>query len=210
VFRLHEFLRRRARLQRVDEAVRRNVVIGFFDTVYWGRRFRNHMNSKHAGRMTDIPQFTVPEIFVDDEAAQDYRPSQMDGRYDRGFGPPSIGSSAPSSPRHGAMTPLSESELGGSSIQPTPTGSPTRSRGPFHDRSGSDVSENWHMAAAISRPVSPLGVENAEASARSRAGSSVSAQDVLDVLDNSAWGESIRKSFSTRRPSGEGRRGGPS
>lgn len=32
--RLEEFLRRRARLQRVDEQVRRNVVIGFFDMMY--------------------------------------------------------------------------------------------------------------------------------------------------------------------------------
>ena len=29
--RLEEFLRRRARLQRVEEQVRRNIVIGFFD-----------------------------------------------------------------------------------------------------------------------------------------------------------------------------------
>jgi hypothetical protein len=172
------------------------------------------MNSKHAGRMTDIPQFTVPEIFVDDGAAQDYRPTPLDGgydrSYDRGFGPASNASSAPSSPRPGAMTPPSGSELGTSSIQPTPTGSPVRTRDPFHGHSGSDVSENWLMAAAISRPVSPLGVESAEAGGRSRAGSSVSAQDVLEVLDNSAWGESIRKSFSTRRPSDERRRGGPS
>jgi hypothetical protein len=36
------------------------------------------------------------------------------------------------------------------------------------------------------------------AGGRSRAASSVNAQNVLDVLDTSAWGESIRRSFTTR------------
>ena len=35
----------------------------------------------------------------------------------------------------------------------------------------------------------------------SRRGSAVSADNVLEVLDNSAWGESIRRSFTMRRPS---------
>lgn len=233
--RLHEFLRRRARLQRVDEAVRRNVVIGFFDTVYWARKFRNHLNSRHAGRMTDIPQFTVPEIFVDDGTTHDNIVSPFDGEDMHRFPPPSpsLGSSAPSSPRPGAMTPPSGSELGEpshyghglrsqasiSSIQATPTGSPVGTRGgnPFfdhdqprhqHQKTGSNVSEDWHIAAAmagvISRPVSPLAVESAEQGARSRANSSVSAQDALGVLEDSPWGESIRKSFSMRRPDGDG------
>lgn len=34
----------------------------------------------------------------------------------------------------------------------------------------------------------------------SRRGSAVSAENVLEVLDNSAWGESIRRSFTVRRP----------
>jgi len=33
VIRLEEFLRRRARLQRVDEEIRRKIVQGFFDTL---------------------------------------------------------------------------------------------------------------------------------------------------------------------------------
>jgi hypothetical protein len=37
------------------------------------------------------------------------------------------------------------------------------------------------------------------AAARSRANSAVSAQDVLEALDQSAWGESLRRSFSQRR-----------
>jgi voltage-dependent calcium channel len=193
------------------------------------------MASKHAGRMTMVPQFTVPEIFVDDEEAHDndYGVSPFDG-HEGGLGPPSTGpSSAVSSPRMSVITPPSGSETGEgtsrmallsrtstNSIQHTPTSSPTRPRGPpliipqhGHERTPSDVSETWQFAAAMSparsRPVSPLGVEPAEGSgaARGRAGSNVSARDVLEVLEDSAWGESIRKSFSMRRPSGEG--GGP-
>ncbi|KAF2221125.1 Ion transport protein-domain-containing protein, partial [Elsinoe ampelina] len=67
--RLEEFLRRRARLQRVDEAVKRNVVIGFFDTLYWSRKFRRRIDSRKEARMTAVPShdFAVPEIFVQDE-----------------------------------------------------------------------------------------------------------------------------------------------
>lgn len=38
----------------------------------------------------------------------------------------------------------------------------------------------------------------------SRRGSAVNAENVLEVLDNSAWGESIRRSFTTRRPNDRG------
>jgi hypothetical protein len=252
--RLHEFLRRRARLQRVEEAVNRNIVMGFFDTVYWTRRMRGYRMSKDAGRMTMVPQFSVPEIFVDEAAQDDVAIGPFDGG---GLGPPSIASSAPSSPMVGAITPQSGSEAGDLSgrnlpplrtristnsiqISPTnsptmlhfpPASSPTRTRFPGHQPSVSQgsISEDWQFAQALSRPSSregsgegpssfgairgspnrghgrTLSTRDAggdEGDGRSRANSNVSAQDVLEVLDNSAWGESIRKSFSVRRPSG--------
>ena len=40
-----------------------------------------------------------------------------------------------------------------------------------------------------------------DAAARSRANSNVSVQGVLEALDQSAWGESMRRSFSMSRPS---------
>ncbi|RAL65069.1 hypothetical protein DID88_001176 [Monilinia fructigena] len=40
--------------------------LDFFDTMYWSRRFRKHMERKRSGRMTDIPQLG-PEVYVDDE-----------------------------------------------------------------------------------------------------------------------------------------------
>ena len=63
---LDEFLRRRARLQRVEEEVSRRVVVGFFDTMYWSRRFRRHLNRHTMSRITGLEDFTVPEIVVDD------------------------------------------------------------------------------------------------------------------------------------------------
>ena len=194
--RLHEFLRRRARLQRVDEAVRRGIVLRFFDTVYWHRFFRRHMESKNAGVMTAVPQFTVPEIFVEHEEEDSAGPS--------GQGDP-FSVSRPVSPTmshvHGAVTPpegrsrTPTLRRGDSmnSIQITPTASPTRSPpgAMRRQRSSSDLGDVWHLDTLdVDEPVG----------GRSRAGSSVSAQDVLEVLDNSAWGESIRRSFSNRSP----------
>ncbi|KAJ4295761.1 calcium channel protein [Collariella sp. IMI 366227] len=53
--RLEEFLRRKLRLSRVDDAVRRRIVLGFFDMLYYSRQFKRHMDVKRAGRMTAIP-----------------------------------------------------------------------------------------------------------------------------------------------------------
>jgi voltage-dependent calcium channel len=195
--RLHEFLRRRALLQRVDEAVRRGIVIGFFDTVYWHGLFRRHMERKTAGVMTDVPQFTVPEIFVEHEeesgepsAKRDHldpfsanRPASPTSHVHRAVTPP-----------EGSRTPTLRRGDSINSIQITPTTSPIRSRaGPLRrQRNSSDLGDGWHLDTLdIDEPVG----------GRSRAGSNVSAQDVLEVLDNSAWGESIRRSFSMRRPS---------
>ena len=65
--RLEEFLRRRARIQRVEEQVKRSIVIGFFRTVLWRHRFLEHMHRRRASRMTEVPSMPVPEIFVEDE-----------------------------------------------------------------------------------------------------------------------------------------------
>ncbi|RSL68458.1 hypothetical protein CEP53_002571 [Fusarium sp. AF-6] len=69
--RLEEFLRRRARLQRVDDQVRRGVVLGFFDTLYYSRQFKKHMQRKHSARMTAIPRLDIPEILVENDLSDD-------------------------------------------------------------------------------------------------------------------------------------------
>jgi hypothetical protein len=252
--RLEEFLRRRARLQRVEEAVRRNVVVGFFDTLYWARRFRKSLEAKKNARMTMVPQLDVPEIYIQDDG---------DDFMNSGRRTPS----APSTPIDDHQTPswTVGSELGtptftidpsparpnlrdrSNSIQVSPLASPTRPQ-TFSNSSPSEIHEDWHFAEALiegynrSRSPSPspqhldpdatsdaygglglgagprsraqtLSATSPEsrpragtlsvagtpsAGVRSRAASSVNQQNVLEVLDTSAWGESIRRSFTTR------------
>ncbi|KAK1781344.1 Ion transport protein-domain-containing protein [Copromyces sp. CBS 386.78] len=76
--RLEEFLRRRARLQRVDEAVQRRVVLGFFDMIYYSRKFQRHMELKRSARLTAIPQLGVPEIYVDNDQQSDNEQQNKD------------------------------------------------------------------------------------------------------------------------------------
>lgn len=227
--RLEEFLRRRARLQRVEEAVNRNVVVGFFDTLYWARRLRRAMEAKKHGRMTAIPSFEVPEIFVHDESEDvtnaprpdlpipslsvtpvNYDPSDTAESLFTGNAAGSSGTdvrSMASSQQGSVLRNRSDS------IQISPSGSPTRESahlGPRHRPSASQTSiqPDWQFAAALDNasrttpPGSP-GLVGDAAGGRSRAGSAVSAvsaRDVLDVFDNSAWGESMRRSFTVKRP----------
>ncbi|KAF7868666.1 hypothetical protein EAF04_005196 [Stromatinia cepivora] len=196
---LEEFLRRRARLQRVEEEVRRRIVVGFFDTMYWSRRFRKHMERKKSGRMTDIPQLG-PEVYVDDveTSTKKHKPST------------SISGSL--------LSPTDITDSRNSFITYGLDGSPLR------QRRGTDASINTafpSMSSAVSPTLSPLQAHGAPGSAfsfegvsmgegtgaagissvaSSRRGSAVSAENVLEVLDNSAWGESIRRSFTMRRP----------
>ena len=220
--RLEEFLRRRARLQRVEEAVRRNVVIGFFDTLYRLRQFRRIVEQKKSGRMTAVPQFTVPEIFIEDEDITDAQRGQYSGQNSPLLSPVDL------QPMEGAEwrasgndirspTPPNDMTLRSraNSIQTTPLGSPTRlfaasPISPVPTRPSAHTSTvfspppdgDWQFASALSRPPSPLDTlepSGGSTGNRSRQNSSVSAADVLEVLDNSAWGESIRRSFTQRR-----------
>ncbi|KAH6614999.1 calcium-channel protein CCH1 [Boeremia exigua] len=210
--RLEEFLRRRARLQRVEEAVRRNVVVGFFDTLYWARRFRRAMDQKKQGRMATMPTFNVPEIFVDDEDITDAQRGQPSRAGSPLFSPTDLHAGDRLSGGSLRSIPSLDTSVRSrsNSIQMTPTGSPTYA-GPLSPSSPrasafSPVADpDWHFASALSlsRPPSPLEEQLAPTDTRSRANSAVSAADVLEVLDSSAWGESIRRSFTTRRAPGQ-------
>lgn len=222
VCRLEEFLRRRARLQRVEEAVRRNVVVGFFDTLYWARRFRRAMEQKKSGRMTAVPQFTVPEIFVDDEDITDAQRGQYSGHNSPLFSPVDLhatdhldwrtsGSDVRSPSPPSEMTLRSRANSiqmtpQASPIRPSPLSSPftpTRGVSPIASPFAPPSEGDWQFASALSRPPSPLEPEPGLApEGRSRQNSQVSAADVLEVLDNSVWGESIRRSFTQRRSGG--------
>ena len=214
----------------MEEAVRRNTVTGFFDSVYWSRRFRRAMEAKHAGRMTAVPQFEVPQIFVevDDDDDPSGTSTVREGMLSTHGSPPlsptsiyesegtmrATGIDASSSSHSTAnnnttMNPRHRAN----SIQVSPIHSPTLTpqyhhshHGRSHSRAGSDVSGtgDWQLSSALSAPSSPHGSPRPDDDRRQE--SAVSAQDVMDVLDNSAWGESIRRSFTMRRSGTLGRR----
>ena len=224
--RLEEYLRRRARLQKVDEEVDRRIVKGFFDMMYWFRQFRSRHDFRHSARMVNVPQFAVPEIFVDDPDAHASPqqenflgqsseplnvPAKREGSRDRSSLATSgvrRRSNSLGSPHRSDGSPAVSPQLSPYTGGHSPTRrSPTLS--PHHSPSHSAESGNldWNLSTAIgegafdgpSDSLSPHG-------GRSRAGSSVDRQNIMDVFDNSAWGESIRRSFTQRR-SGTGREG---
>lgn len=151
--------------------------------------------------MTDIPQLG-PEVYVDEETDNIRKQPQpmispllsphdindnrtsfithgLDGaaRHRRGTDA-SLGGSG-----SGAVSPIAVSPLASPRLSPH---RPTMSQNSqFSFEGGSGAGE--------------LTLQGGSAQS-SRRGSAVSAENVLEVLDNSAWGESIRRSFTTRRP----------
>lgn len=193
--RLEEYLRRRVRLQRVEEEVRRRVVRGFFDTMYWARRFRSRLNSRQSATMKTVPQFAVPEIFIEDDDADTPQTANFQSSIRREM------SSTDNTRNRMSL------DVGGLRLRADPSsGSPQTDRSSpispsplAHGPSPSVGSANFQWGD---------GAADGSTRNRSRAGSSVSPQDVLNVFDNSAWGESIRRSFTIRRNGTRGRGGG--
>ncbi|KAI0009098.1 Ion transport protein-domain-containing protein [Xylariaceae sp. FL0662B] len=191
--RLEEFLRRRARLQRVDEEVRRRVVLGFFDTLYWSRRFKRHMESKRSGRMTGVPQLDVPDIFIDDEhdhrrVVQQRTTMAVPAAHTRS-------SDFLSTPD--AARPQHKSWASGADI-------PTYESQHMHPlslpRAMPTTPEDRSHTSAFSFELQESGTASGENSRQnSRRGSSVSPAQVRDLLDDSVWVESIRRSATIRR-----------
>ena len=186
--RLEEYLRRRARLQRVQEEVRRRVVKGFFDMMFWSRQFRSRLDFRHSARMVNIPQFAVPEIFVDDQDAISPQDPTTPGPFPSEGSPRGRPSLDTSGLRHRGDSVSPSRSDNSSNISPSLT--PQRGLGHSPSPSG-DGSFQWGHDGT-SDNISP-------AAGRSRANSAVERQNVLDTFDNSAWGESIRRSFTTRR-----------
>ncbi|KAK5123113.1 hypothetical protein LTR85_003311 [Meristemomyces frigidus] len=227
---LEEFLRRRARLQRVEEAVNRNIVVGFFDTLYWARRFRRAMDAKKNARITAIPHFGVPEIFVhgeeEDDVTQapkfdvpsvsvtpvDYDPS--DTAESLGLGrAPTTGSDAGSG-RSSAPGTILRNRSGsiqhsdGDADEDAMRRSPHLSARHRPTGSASSIQPDWHFAAAmesaaqgVSPPISPRLAPETGGGARSRSNSAVSQNEMMGMFSDSAWGQSMRRSFTTRRVS---------
>ncbi|KAL9025999.1 MAG: hypothetical protein Q9196_005270 [Gyalolechia fulgens] len=229
---LDEYLRRRARMQRVEQSVGRRVVRGFFDTMYWHRRFRSRHQFRDSARMMTIPQFAVPEIFVDDKDVV----SPLDSHFPSDV-LPKDGTSGSYSPRPNAeglrrrndsfSVAGSPSRSGPSSVNVSPQLSahrPSLSIGsinlghdgnmdwvdedPFADGRSHGGSHGGSPRRSQARSRANSNVDEVFTAARTRAASSVEdreRQDALDVFGNSAWGESIRRSFTLRRQGTRGR-----
>lgn len=225
--RLEEFLRRRARLQRVEEAVRRGIVMNFFDTLYYNRKFKKHMQAKDAGRMKTVPSLQVPEIFVEGaDATEEQRDSlRRTSRPALSLQIPEFGSpnvrrlptddrSASDIRDRAASLSVSSRASSGQSLSPG-QGPSTRAHREslgrwksIHEsrRPGNDSPYANVFASAASDEADEADEEGARRERdHSRTPSAVSAQDVMEVLDNSAWGESIRRSFTIKR--GQTKRG---
>lgn len=190
--RLEEFLRRRARLQRVNETIRRNTVVGFFDTLHWSRKFRQIVNRRRHSRLASPPALPVPEIFIEDPDDHiDENSSSTEPRDFTSTTPAYPGRKAsPNLPPIDTSVQYRDSLRSPASIghNESPVSSPV-----WAGRLASvDTS---YPGPARSSPTTPtLG--------HSRHGSNVSGIDTLGVMesfDTSAWGESIRRSFTTKR-----------
>jgi len=151
------------------------------------------MEKKKSGRMTDIPQLG-PEVYVDDshditkQARSTVTVSPL-------LSPPVANDPRGSFITHGLdgarVRSGTQASLGGFVSPGSPGLSPRLSPqlSPHHRATNS----------AFSFEGGELGSPGGSGQS-SRRGSA--AENVLEVLDNSAWGESIRRSFTMRRPNG--------
>jgi hypothetical protein len=150
--------------------------------------------ARRSARLASPPALAVPEIYVDDEDDE----LSPGGHRDPFASPPQSTSPSPGHSRSG--TP---SNAGDGLGDRTPQLSPNRAgfqASPGH-RHGHDATGWGSIGGNLVSPQNAASNPPAGDGEHSRQGSSVSAQDVLEVLDNSAWGESIRRSFTLRRPS---------
>ncbi|KAG5930018.1 hypothetical protein E4U42_003321 [Claviceps africana] len=184
---LEEFLRRRARLQRVDEEIRRKVVQGFFDTLYWSRQFKKHMEKKRASRLSTTPQLTIPHILVNNEfgdgiSAESHARTTEPPRWTHlSAEEDALQNDAPSS------TDLSLHEI----TYQHPLSDPQSPQAPT-SRQGSTSGFSFELyEPEAEHPLGPQPVGNDR--------SSSSASEARDMLDDSVWMESIRRSASLRR-----------
>ncbi|KAJ0167466.1 Calcium-channel protein cch1 [Colletotrichum tanaceti] len=187
---LEEFLRRRARLQRVEEEVRRRVVLGFFDTLYWTRKFKKHIDMRKSARMTAIPQLDIPHILVDDDELR-LKSSPVAGTGqtrsalltvdDANKSPHNnwSGSGPTDLPADDYQHPLSLARSG-----PTTPGHQST-----HSAFSFELQEGGQNSAHSSR----------RGSAVSPVQSPVSPAQVNNMLDDSIWLESIRRTATVRK-----------
>jgi len=134
--------------------------------------------------MTDIPQLG-PEVFVDDVDVSKQHAQSASATL---LSPLDLPTTSPFL-AHGMESAIrNRSDSLGGSPGPSPGLSPHR---PANSISGYSFDGT--------ELIEPPGSGNS-----TRRNSAISNENVLDVLDNSAWGDSIRRSFTTKRPDKRG------
>ncbi|KAL6830373.1 calcium permeable channel [Trichoderma sp. SZMC 28015] len=179
--RLEEFLRRRARLQRVDEAIRRRTVQGFFDTLYWSRKFKAHMERKRASRMTTIPQLRIPDILVEDDEDDSFS-AQTEAKLSQ------LGTGAGEDGHRKSAWPP-ESIADGGAMHNHPLGLP---------RESLSVNEESGGISTFSFELEMPDVREATVAELERPVDDGNLDSVQDMLDGSVWIDSIRRSATLR------------
>lgn len=191
--RLEEFLRRRARLQRVHESIRRNVVVGFFDTMYWSRRFRKAIEQRRNSRLGAPPQMPVPEIFIEDPEESSSSVEPHDFTESTPLKGPTTRISATLPRIDTSVSPgVSPGVSPRASFDLSPTASPILS--PRRRLQSIDTSYPGAGGGRSSPRTPTLGHSRHASNV-----SGISAQGVVESFDTSAWGESIRRGLTQRR-----------
>ncbi|KAM0445123.1 hypothetical protein ACHAO4_009925 [Trichoderma viride] len=176
---LEEFLRRRARLQRVDEGIRRRIVQGFFDTLYYSRKFKEHMERKRASRMTTIPQLRIPDIFVEDDEGLMSGDAEVKMRQ---LGVDTDADEQRKLSWHG-------NTASGTTSQSHPLGLP---------RSSLSANEEPRGSSTFSFELETPDIQETTAAELERPADSSNLASVQDMLDGSVWIDSIRRSTTLR------------
>ncbi|KAI1180614.1 ion transporter [Nemania sp. FL0916] len=189
--RLEEFLRRRARLQRVEDQVNRRTVQGFFDMLYYSRKFRLHMEKKRSGRMAAVPQLGVPEIFVD-EVNDSTRERTRTAQQRTTLATPTTPVPSDLLTVSDAIRPQHKSWSLGTDISSYDAAQPHPLSGP---RVAPTVPGDRLEPSAYNFDLS----ENNTPTTRERHGSEVTPTQLRSFLDDSVWAESIRRSATVRK-----------
>lgn len=188
-----------------------------FISRYHSRKFRRRMDLKKSARMTAIPQLDLPGILVDDEEERANKKKTPSGLSLSPYGPISPGTPSPgSAPLHSPSTFLSPTRnSGGSNHQKTfsntsadltlqthfeNSGAHPLSAPQGRGSGGYDGHQSTHSAFSFELQEPASGQSSRRPSNRnSRSNSAVSPIQMSQILDDSIWMDSIRRSATLKR-----------
>ncbi|KAI5291468.1 calcium channel protein [Ascosphaera aggregata] len=192
---LDELLRRLVRKQRVQETVRRKIVLNFINAWLLNKRYRDRRDgirrySKSISEPSTPAAVDIPEIFIENE------------EYLEPTTPPDSPEVGPQTPM---LSPPSTTQFNARNRNNLPRldTSVQTAQSPS-ERSPSFLTRLSNLSPAFSprgRSMSPDD-GNVSPTGHSDGESAISAHDVRNMLaslDASAWGESMRRSFASRR-----------